>query len=44
MYLKLNENTSANTSHIIRQTGKKIEIDRNNAVSGLKFGTEEAKI
>ena len=33
-----------NTSHIIKRTGKMIEIDRNNAFTGLKFDTEAAKI
>ena len=36
--------TCINTSHIIRRTGDKIKIDRNNAFSGMKFNTEEAKI
>ena len=35
---------SINTSHIIKRTGKMIEINRNNAFSGLKFDTEGAKI
>ena len=34
----------SNTPHIIKQTGKMIKIDRNNAFTGLKFDTEGAKI
>ena len=33
-----------NTSHIIKRTGKMIEIDRKSALSGLKFDSEGAKI
>ena len=29
-----------NTSHIIKRTGKMIRFDRNNAFSGLKFGSD----
>ena len=33
-----------NTSHIIKRTRKMIKIDRNNALSRLKFDSETAKI
>ena len=34
----------ANTSHIIKRTGKMIKIGNNNAFTGLKFDTEWANI
>ena len=37
-----NGGKATNTSHIIKQTGKMIKIDRNNAFTGLKFYTEGA--